>query len=92
MFRDNKSVVTSATTPHSPLKKRHHALSCHFTREAVASEAVDFQFIPGELNAADILSKDWGYSQIWPTLQSILFWMGDTAKLLLPEKVRKLGN
>ena len=55
----------------------------------MASNAVDFQFIPSELNAADILSKHWGYSQICPTLQPILFWMGDTAKLLLSGKVRK---
>ena len=34
------------------------------------------------LNPADILSKHWGYSQIWPTLRPVLFWMGDTAELL----------
>ena len=89
LFGDNGSVVTSGTTPHSPLKKRHHALAYHFTREAIASEAIDFRFIPSQLNAADILSKHWGYSQIWSTLQPILFWMGDTAKLLLPGKLRK---
>ena len=82
MFGDNGSVVTSASLPHSPLKKRHHALSYHYTREAIASNAVDFQHIPGEVNPADILSKHWGYSAVWPILQPLLFWEGDTADLL----------
>ena len=82
VFADNGSVVTSATVPHSPLKKRHHALSYHFTREAIASDAMDFQHIPGDINPADILSKHWGYSQVWPILQAVLFWQGDTADLL----------
>ena len=82
MFGDNASVVTSSTVPHSPLKKCHHALSYHFTREAIASGAVDFQHIHGAINSADILSKHWGYSQVWPMLQALLFWKGDTADLL----------
>ena len=82
LFGDNDSVVTSSSVPHSPLKKRHHALSYHFTREAIAAGVLDFQHIPGALNSADILSKHWGYSQIWPTLRPVLFWMGDTADLL----------
>ncbi len=88
LFGDNDSVVTSSTVPHSPLKKRHHALSYHFTREAIAAGVVDFQHIPGSLNSADILSKHWAYSQIWPTLRPVLFWMGDTADLL-DEKYNK---
>ena len=86
MFGDNHSVVTSASTPQSPLKKRHHALAYHFTREAIASNVLDFHHIPGQINPADILSKHWGYSQIWPILQPILFWMGDTADLLPKEE------
>jgi len=80
-FGDNGSVVANVSVPHSPLKKRHHALSYHFTRETIASDAMDFQHIPGDLNPADILSKHWGYSQVWPILQSLLFWSGDTAHL-----------
>ena len=82
LFGDNGSVVTNASVPHSQLKKRHHALSYHFTREAIASNAIDFQYIWSEINAADILSKHWGYSQVWKTLQPLLFWEGDTADLL----------
>jgi hypothetical protein len=83
LFGDNGSVVTSGSVPHSPLKQRQHSLSYHYTREAIASGAVDFRFIPGHLNVSDILSKHWGYAQVWHLLQTCLFWQGDTAKLLL---------
>ena len=86
LFGDNGSVVKSGSMPHSTLRKRHHALSYHYTREAVASNAVDFQFLPGHLNPADILSKHWGYPQVWASaLRPILFWRGDTSNLLLDE-------
>jgi hypothetical protein len=84
LFGDNGSVIKSGSMPHSPLKKRHHALSYHYTREAVASNAIDFQFIPGHLNPADILSKHWGYQQVWASaLRPILFWKGNTSELFL---------
>jgi hypothetical protein len=35
-----------------------------------------FNHIAGEHNPADILSKHWGYPQVWPTLRLILFWDG----------------
>ena len=82
LFGDNESVVKSGTIPHSQLHKRHHGLSYHYTREAVASQAVSFHFLPGYLNPADTLSKHWGYQQVWPVLQPILFWRGDTGKLI----------
>ena len=43
---------------------------------------MDMHHIPGELNPLDILSKHWGYSQVWPILRAILFWQGDTGGLL----------
>jgi len=93
LFGDNGSVVKGGSIPHSLLKMRHHGLSYHITREAVASKTVDFRFIPGYLNPADILSKHWGYQQVWASaLRPILFWKGDTAELLLdavqPKKAR----
>ncbi len=86
LFGDNESVVTSGTLPDSPLKKRHHGLSYHYVRESVASEVVRFHHIPGTSNPADILSKHWGYQQIWPQLQAILFWQGDTNQLLVKDQ------
>ena len=79
MFGDNKSVVDSSTTPHSGLNKRHNILSFHRVRQAIASGIIKFYHIHGEENPADILSKHWGYSQIWHVLRPLLFWSGDTA-------------
>mgnify|MGYP006357956311 FL=1 len=79
MFGDNKSVVDSSTTPHAGLNKRHNILSFHRVRQAIASGVIKFYHIPGEENPADILSKHWGYSQIWHVLRPLLFWGGDTA-------------
>jgi hypothetical protein len=81
MFGDNQSVVTNATVPHSQLNKRHQALAYHRVREAVASNMLDFHHIPGENNPADILSKHWGFQQVWPLLKALLFWQGDTSSI-----------
>jgi hypothetical protein len=81
-FGDNESVVTSGSIPHSKLSKRHQALSYHSVREGIASGMMSFYHIPGKDNPADILSKHWGYQQVWPTLRPILFWKGNTADLL----------
>ena len=85
LFGDNQSVVTSGTLPFSQLSKRHHGLSYHYTREAIASGAVTLQHIPGEINAANVLSKHWAHHQVWPMLQPLLFWRGDTANLISPQ-------
>ena len=82
LFGDNESVVKSGSLPHSVLHKRWHGLSYHYTREAVASGMISLHHIPGEINPSDVLSKHWGYSNIWTQLQPILFWRGDTAKLI----------
>ena len=79
MFGDNKSVVDSASIPHFKLHKHHNALSFHRVREAIAASIVRFYHIDSGENAADMLSKHWGYQQVWPVLQPLLFWPGDTA-------------
>ena len=82
MFGDNESVVTSSTLPHSPLTKRWTALSYHRVREAIAAGVYSFWHCPGVANASDILSKHWGHAKVWPLLQPMLFWQGDTAPLI----------
>jgi hypothetical protein len=82
-------VVKSSSIPHSLLSKRHLGLSYHYTREAVASEAVNFYHIPGDVNPADILSKHWGYQQVWTMMQPILFWKGDTIDLIREDLQRQ---
>ena len=42
-------------------------------------QIIDFHHIPGASNPTDILSKHWGYQQIWSLLKPLLFWSGDTA-------------
>ena len=48
LFGDNKSVVDSSTMPHGKLHKRHHALSFHKTREAVAAGIVRYHHVRSE--------------------------------------------
>ena len=79
MFGDNESVVKNSTVPHSQMKKRHVALSYHRVREAIASGMLIFTHIIGVDNPADILSKHWGFAQVWKELKTLLFWMGETS-------------
>jgi hypothetical protein len=81
LFGDNKSVVDSSTLPQSPLKKRHHALSYHRVREAIAAEFIGFYWVDGSKNPADVLSKHWKFHTVWPTLQPLMFWRGDTSDI-----------
>jgi hypothetical protein len=89
MFGDNKSVVNSTTTPHAKLHKRHNALSFHGVRVAIAGKFVAFHWIDGSLNPADILGKHWGHQAIWPLLQALLFWEGDTVDLFDHQKCKQ---
>ena len=82
MFGDNKSVVDSSMQPHAKLHKRHTQLSFHRVREMIASGAIVFIHIDGEINPADILSKHWGFQQVKKMLKPLLFWKGDTKELI----------
>ena len=81
VFGDNETVVKGATQPHAKLHKRHNLLSFHFVREAISRGYISFSHIPGKENPSDILSKHWGYSDVWPLLKPLLYWQGDTADL-----------
>ena len=78
LFGDNQSVVKSSSIPHAKLHKRHVLLSFHRVREAIAAKILRFIHIRGTENPADILSKAWGYQQIWQLLRPLLFWQGAT--------------
>jgi hypothetical protein len=62
----SKLVVDSSMQVNAKLHKRHTMLSFHRVQEAIESGMIGFYFIPGNSNPADILSKHWGYAQIWP--------------------------
>ena len=86
MFGDNKSVVDSSMTLHPKLHKRHTALSFHRVREAIASGMCEFHHVNGKVNPADLLSKHWGYQQVWHNcLRPLLFLHGDPRKVILEE-------
>ena len=57
-------------------------LSFHRVRESIAAGVITFKFLVGKDNPVDILSKHWGYQQVWQILQPILFWRGDTMDLI----------
>jgi hypothetical protein len=88
MFGDNKTVVESSIRPHAKLHKRHMALSFHRVREAIAAKIIGFYHVDGVRNPADILSKHWGYQQVWKLLRPLLFWPGDTVEILDLEDVK----
>ena len=72
----------SSTTPFSKLHKINNCLSFHKVREEIASEMVWFHHIPGCINTSDILTKNWSRSRVWPTLQPLFFWEGNTAYIV----------
>ena len=82
MFGDNRSVVTNSTIPHSSLNKRHNALAYHRVREMIAAKILGYYWIDGKDNPADIVSKHWGYQQVWKMLKPLLFYSGDTAEMI----------
>ena len=56
LFGVNRSVVTSATLPHSTFK-RHNILAFHIDREAIAAKLMAFYWIQSAYNLSDMLSK-----------------------------------
>jgi hypothetical protein len=58
------------------------ALSFHCVGEAIAAKIIGFYQDDGVRNPADILSKHWGYQQVWKLLRPLLFWQGDTVDIL----------
>ena len=82
MFGNNQSMVDSSITLHAKLHKHHLALSFHHVHEAIVSKIVSFYHIPGDINLANILSKHWGYQQVWHSLRALLFWSGNPTVLM----------
>jgi hypothetical protein len=74
MFGDNKSVVDRSVQLYAKLHKHHTMLSFHHVREAIAAGILGFHFLPRNDNPVDILSKDFGHTQIKERLKSLLFW------------------
>ena len=69
-------------TPIDAYSKRHHLVSYHRVKEAVAAKYISFHWKDGKSNPADILSKHWEFAAVWPMLKPILFWRGEPATQL----------
>ena len=79
LFGDNRSVVTSATLPHSTLTKHRNILAFHRVREAIAAKLMAFYWIQSAYNLSDILSKHWDHHTVYPTILKLLITRGNIA-------------
>lgn len=57
IFCDNEAVVKNTTMPESVLKKKHHSIAYHRSREAVAAKTVRIAKEGTETNLADLFTK-----------------------------------
>ena len=69
-------------TPIDAYSKRHHLVSYHRVKEAIAAKYISFHWKVCKSNPADILSKHWEFATVWPMLKPIPFWRGETATQL----------
>ena len=69
-------------TPIDAYSKRHHLVSYHRVKEAIAPKYISFHWKVCKSNPADTLSKHWEFATVWPMLKPILFWRGETATQL----------
>ena len=77
LFGDNRSVVTSATLPHSKLTKRHNILAFHRVREAIAAKLMAFYWIQSAYNLTNMLSKHWDHPTVYPMILKLLITRGN---------------
>ena len=69
MFGDHKAVVTNVTILTSTLSKGSQHAADHRVQEAIAPVHLHLHWKDGKSNAAEILSKHWGFANICPLLQ-----------------------
>ena len=77
LFGDSRSVVTSATLPHSTLTKHHNNLAFHRVREAIAAKIKAFYWIQSAYNLSDMLSKHWDHYSVYPMILKLLITRGN---------------
>ena len=77
LFSDNRSVVTSATLPHSTLTKRHNILAFHSVRKAITAKLMAFYWIQSAYNLSDMLSKHWEHPTVYPMILKLLITKGN---------------
>ena len=87
LFGDNRSVITSATLPHSTLTKRHNILAFHRVRESIAAKLMTFYWIQSAYNLSDMLSKHWDHPTVYPMILKLLITKGNVT--LIPKEATK---
>ena len=88
LFGDNRSVVTSATLPHSTLTKRHNILAFHRVGEPIAAKLMAFYWIQSAY--IDILSKHWDHPTVYPMILKLLITRGNIT--LIPREATQEKN
>jgi hypothetical protein len=73
MLGDNASVITSTTTPSSPLRKKHNAVAYHRVREAIAAGIINFAKIDSSDNLSDCLTKPLRPDEFMKLVKPVLF-------------------
>ena len=58
IFCDNKLVVNNTSVPTSILNKRHNAICYDQVRESQSAGKIRVRWIPGEINPADLLTRN----------------------------------
>ena len=77
----NEALATDTVYSDVPDVKHGHVAAQFFVGlESLASGMLAFMHIDGQKNPADIMSKHWGYTQVWPQLSTLLFRRGETAE------------
>ena len=87
LFGDNRSVVTSATLPHSTLTKRHNILAFHRVRVAIAAKLMAFYWIQSAYNSSDMLSKHCDHPTAYPMILKLLITRGNNT--LIPKEANQ---
>ena len=68
IFGNNRSVVTSATLPHSTLTKSYNMLAFHRVMEVIAAKLVAFYWMQSAYDLSDMLSKHWDHPTVYPMI------------------------
>ena len=84
IFGDNRSVVASATLPHSTLTKSQNILAFPRVGESIAASLMAFYWIQSAYNLSDMLSKHWDHLTVYPMILKLLITRGNIT--LIPKE------
>ena len=85
LFGNNRSVITSATLPHSTLTKHHNIQAFHRVREAIEAKIMAFYWIQSVYSLSDMLPKHWDHPSVYPMILKLLITRGSIT--LIPKEV-----